>query len=1307
MASRCFDRIEVLVQPPPVLSGTLLAKRFEIQSLAGSGGMGAVYRAHDRELDSVVAIKVLRDRFSLDRFVREAELLASLDHPAIVRYVARGTTPDDEPWIAMEWVEGESLAERLKRGPLPVHAAVVLARQVADALARAHAASIVHRDIKPENLLLSQGDVARVKLLDFGIARRAGPRGSTPTGTGIAVGTPGYMAPEQARGTRDVGPAADVFSLGCVLFECIAGRPVFVAEHIMALLAKILVEEAPRLGDLASRVPPALDVLVGRMLAKNPLERPENAVAVLQALDNLDFASLPMRPSGRPPALGITTGEQELLSVIMAAAEPSHDAGTAPTMDAQTLGNVMAELQKTALVYGGHYEPLAGGAFVVTLRGQGVASDRVARAARLALVLRGLAPNVPLTVTTGRGRIAERWPVGEAIDRAAALLRRAPPPRRDGVPIRIDGITDGLIEARFVVERDDVGALLLGERRDESETRTLLGKPMPCVGRDRELSILEALFEECANEPVTRAALVTAPAGGGKSRIRFEVLRRIAARGARVLLSRADAMSAGAPFGLLAQAIGAGVGFVPSEPVAARRARLVDHLTALVGPERAPSVAPFLGEITGVLFDDVDDAELRAARRDPVLMGDQTARAFEAWIDAECARGPLALVLEDLHWGDLPTVRLIDSVLRGAPERPLFVLALARPEVFELFPRLWSERDVQHLRLAELTPKNCDRLVRAALGDQVADSVAKRIVERAGGNAFHLEELIRAASEGQTEESAETVLAIVEARLSGLPAETRRLLRAASVFGGVFWASGAARVLGGPHNLDDVARELDDLVARELVAKRPEARFQGETEYVFRHALLRDGAYATLTDDDRTLAHQLVGAWLADHGEPSAVVLAGHFERGGQPQRAVGFFRRAAEQALDANDFDAVLDLTARGLACGAIGEERGLLHLLAAEVHGWRGNRDDEAREGRAAMDLLPIWTPRYCDAARELLHGLGHSGKREALIEACEALLEGPDEPNAELVIALADGVIQRLRLGDYAASERVMIWLRTKGAAMVKNDPGVAVRVHLAEAWWDFCRGEPGNPTRETASLLAFEALGDRRSAGRAQLNLGYAYLELGQFELAEVALREAEATAKAMGLDSIGTTVQQNLGMTLAYLGRLDEAQAALQTSADRALKQGDLRLVGSSYIYLSRLALMRGNPADAQRAAQRAVELLEPARALRADAYAFFAESCLCAGDLTAAVEAGSTALEILNELGSVEEGEAHVRLIQAELRLSLGDRRGAEAAIRVAHQRLIDRAALIPDPAHRKSYLERIPDNARTVALARRLLDDL
>lgn len=266
-------------------SGDIVARRFEIERFAGAGAMGLVYRAIDRRTGAPIALKVLAHG-SADRFLREARALSDVRHPHIVRYVEHGRTEAGEPYLAMEWLEGVDLAVRLTSGPLPVAEAVGLAKAVAGALAAAHACGFVHRDIKPTNLFLVAGDPARVKVLDFGAARFVETT-STRTASGLVLGTPGYLAPEQVHDDAPVDGRADMFALGCVIYECLAGRPAFIAQHVLALLGKIMRDQPPPLRQVAPDAPEELEVLVTAMLAKDPLARPSSMGDIVAVLERV------------------------------------------------------------------------------------------------------------------------------------------------------------------------------------------------------------------------------------------------------------------------------------------------------------------------------------------------------------------------------------------------------------------------------------------------------------------------------------------------------------------------------------------------------------------------------------------------------------------------------------------------------------------------------------------------------------------------------------------------------------------------------------------------------------------------------------------------------------------------------------------------------------------------------------------------------------------------------------------------------------------------------------------------------------
>ena len=268
-----------------MVPGDRVGDRFEIVRLAKAGGMAEVYRAIDGTDGAAVAVKMLSDCSAQAEtyFAREAQILAELRHPGVVQYRAHGRTPEGSLWLAMEWLDGVDLEERVQKEPLTVRESLALVRRAAEALGAAHARGIVHRDIKPSNLFLVGGEIERVKLLDFGIARsRQATRPATRTG--VLLGTPGYMAPEQTLGSKDLTPAADVFALGCVLYECLTGEAAFSGEHMMVVLAKIILGQTPHVRAVRRGVPAPLDDLVATMLAKDPAHRPRDGNEVLRAV---------------------------------------------------------------------------------------------------------------------------------------------------------------------------------------------------------------------------------------------------------------------------------------------------------------------------------------------------------------------------------------------------------------------------------------------------------------------------------------------------------------------------------------------------------------------------------------------------------------------------------------------------------------------------------------------------------------------------------------------------------------------------------------------------------------------------------------------------------------------------------------------------------------------------------------------------------------------------------------------------------------------------------------------------------------
>jgi serine/threonine-protein kinase len=288
--------------------GELIAGRYELEKLVGSGGMSNVFKAHDRLLERTVALKILHEQYTQDddyveRFRREARAVARLAHPSIVTVIDRGEQ-DGRQFIVFEYVDGPNLKDLTRNGPLELHEAIGLTLQVARALSFAHDRGLVHRDVKPQNVLLNEDGQAKVT--DFGIARSLDVQGVTQTGT--VLGTSDYIAPEQARGQK-VDPKTDIYSLGAVLYELLVGDVPFSGDNFVAVAMRHVSEPVPSVLESRPDCPARLDLAIQRAMAKDPDDRFESMddfvvelEACLAELDGRsDEGATMIVPAARPP----------------------------------------------------------------------------------------------------------------------------------------------------------------------------------------------------------------------------------------------------------------------------------------------------------------------------------------------------------------------------------------------------------------------------------------------------------------------------------------------------------------------------------------------------------------------------------------------------------------------------------------------------------------------------------------------------------------------------------------------------------------------------------------------------------------------------------------------------------------------------------------------------------------------------------------------------------------------------------------------------------------------------------------------
>jgi serine/threonine protein kinase/tetratricopeptide (TPR) repeat protein len=962
---------------PPSLSRA--APHYQVLERIGGGGMGVVYKARDRRLERIVALKFLPPHLSTldgakERFLVEAQAAAALDHPNICTIYEAGETDDGQLFLAMPFYAGETLKRRLEQGPLPAADAIDIAVQVAHGLDKAHERGIIHRDIKPANLMLTADGV--VKIVDFGVAKLADVDVTRP---GIALGTIAYMSPEQAEGS-DVDGRTDIWSLGVVLYEMLTGERPFRGGHDRVLLNAITTAEPAPLTTLRPEIPARFEEIVLRALAKRRADRYETAREMADALRGLPPTtgaplpvgrgssesgagaartdSQPLLQTGETSTGGILAEGERRTATVVAAMIGGYDElveRLAPDALNRLLAELRDEASATAVTHGGVLNEFSGDQLVLLFGVPLAQEDDAVRATRAALDLharcrrlcadarRGGPGNLGLhtgidsgTVITHASETAERpfRVSGSAPQVAARLAQHA-----EADEIWLSPECRALVAPYF--ETEERAALTMRGRRQpltphrviresglhtriEAAERTGL---TAFTGRDSELATLTRCMEEVLNGEGQLVAITGEP-GLGKSRLLHE-FRQGRARDVPVLMGRC-------------QSYGGGVAYLP----------FIDILRNGLGigedPQNVEAAASSIRSISRTLEEFIplylNLLSIRSTAY-PVpkhLQGDAFRLAMQealaAILTLAAQREAGVVILEDWHWADEASQAVLRQVAEVLPGNPLLVVVTSRPG----YGVEWNPAgQVTHLMLKPLEAATTGAMLRALLKvDAVPGELVTLIHERTGGNPFFIEEICHAlvedgsltvgAGEARLTEPQEllelpdSIQGVIRARLDRLDRRPRDVLRVAAVIGREFPRTLLEHALT---DATELPQALDALKAAGLIQQ---TRVAPDALYRFKHVLTQEVAYASLLEHQRRELHGRVGTTIEElhgnHVDDQLDRLAHHFSRAESWAKAVQYGLRSADRASRLAQFAEalqILERTQRWVARLAAGAER------------------------------------------------------------------------------------------------------------------------------------------------------------------------------------------------------------------------------------------------------------------------------------------------------------------------------------------------------------------------------------------------
>jgi len=1312
---------QVALGDPPSFPG------YRTIRVLGRGGFGVVYAARAKAGGPEVAIKVARaDRpDAARRLVSEIDALLTVGPPHVPAVFEQGALPDGTPFVVMEYVDAPTLADRLllRSGPMPLTEAIPLVLATLVALEAIHARGLVHRDLKPENVFVD--DACRAKIVDLGlvyaIAGLASGDGVESSGIdtteGSALGTAEYMAPEQCEGAGEVDARADIYTVGVVLYELLAGRPPFWGPPA-AVQQCHRAQRPPRLSGLVP-VPPALEAIVHRCLAKDREDRYESVRVLGAALAaTLDECARDADRVLTPASISFAPREADQpLGSPARSAQPTASSAASASRERRRVGIVyfrssmdVIAVQRRLLSLGAELAYTSSDRFVAIYSHE--VGDNPARRAlragrelvKLGVCERALVDLSPVSVQvrpdggrrfwsplfTRPDRFAEPHDPGgvfATLEAAAAI-----PELAAAVPSTCGWIsTEGLAGVR------------------EMHSGVLAHRPL--VGRDEVLTALLWGARRTVARTIPSAAVVIAEAGYGKSHLGQVLLDQLGAIDLRaeVIDLRVRPPDFGDADRTLRELLQRALGVPSTAPPEAARALLEQRL----GPERSAVDTAILAFSLGWIG--ADAAELRALAAAPGALRPAMATAAGEALRRRARRGPIFVVLDDAHHADETTLAALEYATLAEAAAPIWICALGRPTFQEAHP-FWGERAANRElhRLGPLDPTSAAELCRKLLlpADSVPEPAVAHLVARTQAVPLLLVELVRGLKRAgvvrrhprgdswflATDEldhlpDLPLIEWLAQTEMDQLSPALRAHARLVALLGGD--ATGA--------EIDGVLRRLDQsgaavdlpldarvgtrrLLATGLLVQHREGRIG------FRHALVREAiAAGTPAAPAQRIHHAAVEYYRNAHAIPEErrlLQLASHGAAAGLGAIAEGAYLKLAEAAqrrhayLEAERlYSGAMTVMGSQASVGALQARRGLGRMRMR-----LGRYDDAINDFAAARELAHDTGEALAEVEILLdestaLDWVSDYARSEACAIAAEALAlaRGLDSPKVEASLLLARG---RSRHRYSREDEAAPLIALAADLALHLGDEGYETRV-IALLMLGFINqgtGQLDEAARVLDEAVALsEAHEDRFHLFSAVNNRSLLRACLGDKAGMVAGFTRALALARELGQPLLEIVGHYNLGEVLFLMDDLDAAEPHVARAVQLEQKRVGEGARAVVTLLDARLRLYRGEAAEARAVAVELRLKSEAARAAgRPDPLLVPSEEVLCSMiDLATrhADDAEWGALEERSSLFSV--GQEHLEVLEARALAAL--RRGDVAAARAQLLRAITAAARIPN----------------------------